>query len=207
MQQAQQSRQVTKDDTRASLLLTGVTMAMWRTDLRHYTTYLTYEGEPPCSNDLVKKGLLKRKARKDELVVTDSSIHQVQGITDLLDLNRYLDIRIAQGMVRTPQSGIKEVVRVLRYFLSLSENQVRASENEAIAVERLQRLVATKIYHLDSLKKNKPWTSGHAFDILFKYRDLHPNAVIREAYDLQEYLKDVSKRYKLSDRVEKCVEK
>eukprot|EP01053_Blabericola_migrator_P003207 Blabericola_migrator_1__3206@NODE_1943_length_3530_cov_39_481663_g1241_i0_p2_GENE_NODE_1943_length_3530_cov_39_481663_g1241_i0NODE_1943_length_3530_cov_39_481663_g1241_i0_p2_ORF_typecomplete_len185_score25_21_NODE_1943_length_3530_cov_39_481663_g1241_i029173471 len=160
VQQAHRSQRIrSKHDT--TLLFTGVVMAMtsdytgvdtavvsttetpkaqiWQTDVHNYKDFLTYDGED-CGGHLIERGLLGRQANNGDLklLVTKRNLHKMRDVKDLVALNQYLDVKIAQGTkmaASSPADRRNWFEWAVNHYGSLCEDQVRCSPDETTAGE------------------------------------------------------------------------
>eukprot|EP01053_Blabericola_migrator_P011064 Blabericola_migrator_1__11063@NODE_643_length_7105_cov_97_345553_g472_i0_p2_GENE_NODE_643_length_7105_cov_97_345553_g472_i0NODE_643_length_7105_cov_97_345553_g472_i0_p2_ORF_typecomplete_len257_score36_64RuvB_C/PF05491_13/0_4_NODE_643_length_7105_cov_97_345553_g472_i041614931 len=201
VQQAQQSQKLNaKHDSTTKLFATGVVMAMtsdycvdtrpvfikddaepsnthgplWRVNVYNYNDVTPSQGKR-CIPYLIKRGLMKRRPNGQmRLLVTEASAVNVKDLRDLLALNLYLDVQIAEGMEKifaNPDIEDDHVYRWSTENLPLAEDYVRDAVDEATAVQRLQGLVATKIFHVD-LFEWPDWDDRQVTSLGFKYREL-----------------------------------
>eukprot|EP01053_Blabericola_migrator_P004143 Blabericola_migrator_1__4142@NODE_2265_length_3036_cov_18_970024_g515_i1_p1_GENE_NODE_2265_length_3036_cov_18_970024_g515_i1NODE_2265_length_3036_cov_18_970024_g515_i1_p1_ORF_typecomplete_len250_score13_69_NODE_2265_length_3036_cov_18_970024_g515_i115112260 len=180
VQQAQQSQRVggTKHD--ASLLFTGVVMAMtsdytdairpaeecfrapfWQ-EVYACTDYITCE-EECCGFYLFTKNIMKRDADTGELtlVLTESSVREIRDLRDLVVICQFLNFVIARDTKRTDADPANELWYewALAEYSALSEEHVWRSPDELTA-GKLQLWHATQ-----SL-------SSHAFYAVERFQEL-----------------------------------
>eukprot|EP01053_Blabericola_migrator_P007203 Blabericola_migrator_1__7202@NODE_3655_length_1598_cov_118_703462_g2265_i0_p1_GENE_NODE_3655_length_1598_cov_118_703462_g2265_i0NODE_3655_length_1598_cov_118_703462_g2265_i0_p1_ORF_typecomplete_len207_score36_16_NODE_3655_length_1598_cov_118_703462_g2265_i081701 len=191
MQQAYQRQRVTKHDTKASLLFTGVVMAMTNdyTDASGISFQSLQrdgiddkdfsESAKRCANILREKGFLKLQPQTGKLTVafTERTIRDIQDINVLVLLNKFLNVLISQDMKRVNPDPEEWYNVALAQYSDACEEYTKRSSTERKAVKRFRDLVAIKLLHAESLRKAQ-WNHSVAFRIWMMYMHMAPRELI-----------------------------
>eukprot|EP01053_Blabericola_migrator_P011060 Blabericola_migrator_1__11059@NODE_643_length_7105_cov_97_345553_g472_i0_p3_GENE_NODE_643_length_7105_cov_97_345553_g472_i0NODE_643_length_7105_cov_97_345553_g472_i0_p3_ORF_typecomplete_len251_score37_56_NODE_643_length_7105_cov_97_345553_g472_i057856537 len=199
VQQLQQNHEEkSKHKTTARLLFNGVVMVMtcdycldttpvligdesepsdttpgplWRVNVHNHKDVTPCHGKR-CIPYLLNKNLLKRQDDGElKLLVEGRFIRRQRDLRDLLVLNQYLDMKIAEGMEKYSAPNPEDSKNWYEWALQrshLAEQHVREAPDEATAVRRLQKLVEAKIMNVDMFKRPQ-WSRLDALPVFAKY--------------------------------------
>eukprot|EP01053_Blabericola_migrator_P009377 Blabericola_migrator_1__9376@NODE_505_length_7965_cov_11_786781_g387_i0_p2_GENE_NODE_505_length_7965_cov_11_786781_g387_i0NODE_505_length_7965_cov_11_786781_g387_i0_p2_ORF_typecomplete_len276_score45_77_NODE_505_length_7965_cov_11_786781_g387_i047315558 len=122
--------------------------------------------------------------------LSESTIKKVQELRSLVVFNKHLSIKIARATKEA--NPLKEndehtYIQAVEDYLSICEEYILRSPDEATAAGRLQELIAIKLYHMKLLPKVRCAESA-ATQIWTKYLHMAPRQLILEHFEKKRRL-------------------
>eukprot|EP01053_Blabericola_migrator_P009378 Blabericola_migrator_1__9377@NODE_505_length_7965_cov_11_786781_g387_i0_p1_GENE_NODE_505_length_7965_cov_11_786781_g387_i0NODE_505_length_7965_cov_11_786781_g387_i0_p1_ORF_typecomplete_len408_score53_61BrnA_antitoxin/PF14384_6/0_18_NODE_505_length_7965_cov_11_786781_g387_i066727895 len=135
------------------------------------------------SEDLLQEGFVEvnRESGTTRFLPGGSTGRKVWDLRRLVVLNKHLSYVIGKKAQSNPADNEHTYIQAVEDYLSICEEYILCSPDEATAVERLQELVAIKLCHVAALENNSCAESA-ASQIWAKYLHMAPRELIVEHF-------------------------